>query len=1059
MLLLSQSPVEIVDNILKWLHPHRAKSLKRVLNRNVDPINMVFARRNLTIFGHKTVDLSRLDWIFLGPEYVAALLTSVSVCSGLLHIICPEMLKVPLRVSQWWMMTAKHSPPCTIHLKLIQDAIELIVPSRRIKDADITWETCRHPYALMFLARVGAKEALKWAFSQMVPDHPAFVLVVMEMYGLAGVTRQACVLEALEEHPLVSRILEAVPSRNQDLILAYALCGELDKVKDIAKSLDPTEISACLTLFTEQVTLLWRKDCVPNLAKTAKCYQYLLAHTGPKRDQMLEWKYLVISEELADVALTYSHIDNFDSLIEFATPFVIKRIDQLATLSQQLQKYLKIPGNVKQMKNLLHRHAILGNVDVLVAWFTEKILKSQTWFSTTMKTCFDLACHHGHVDLVNLLIDEFGYVPDEKTILYVFGSKKNDIKESFHDFKSTLFNNPEMVYDHVIPEPLCGPIPAPSKIVAVFKIILEKGKEDLNISIKENVALHTSSSWCQPEITKLLLKDPRLKLNSYGNERNLYLDDAEVVKLCHADGRFNFNKLWPFEPFKPIVISALRCESRDPINIIMTNPSMTASEKKVLEFQLACRHGDLKEAQRLVKSGVDPSSLENMAIMHAVAYEKLDIVRFLLSEKRVLEKGDLEIVSQKLSYVRIHGEDVDEFGKPNKRPGKTLPIEPTAKMLKVMKDQAAILLLFLECKAYKHNMYFEAKSAAKLFAAVGDSYGMLVLLNRIGDRGLIRFFTMEIIERGGRHLNCLWELLAKLPSSSRATEIAFHEILAQASPEALEGIRRLPSYKPAEYYPGRGEPFSEMIFAFEMKEDFDEEEDRTGYSDHLSKRKPTRDDVGRMTKLLLEDPHFDPLRFKDQIGVIVLASHLGMADAIEALLRHKPARAKAHDLRLYVECGVSPASVSFQHEALKVIFQDPHCYPVMPRDMASIPFMYSHVMDVNNIGSVESPDSHGWEDDGVNDDDDDGGDDDDDDDDDDEIVLDFNADLGIPPWLQWQGFVGMPFSGDVQQVPSAPHASQAQQGSQEEQKEDDLDDENKMPKLVGPQKNARRWVF
>ena len=88
------------------------------------------------------------------------------------------------------------------------------------------------------------------------------------------------------------------------------------------------------------------------------------------------------------------------------------------------------------------------------------------------------------------------------------------------------------------------------------------------------------------------------------------------------------------------------------------------------KFREACKSGDISEVERYIREGGDPSANSNYAIRWASANGHIDVVRLLLSDKRVdpsadnniaircaSEHGHTEVVKLLLSDRRVDPSD------------------------------------------------------------------------------------------------------------------------------------------------------------------------------------------------------------------------------------------------------------------------------------------------------------------------------------------------------------------------------------------------------------------
>ncbi|KAJ3100704.1 hypothetical protein HDU97_001991 [Phlyctochytrium planicorne] len=712
----------------------------------------------------------------------------------------------------------------TSHLKLIQDAIDVIADRESDPNyGNIAWDTCRHPLALYFLARVGArKTVVLWALGQVKTDHPAYQAVVADLIDTVCASRQPGVLEALLEDPEASKL---VPSKREELLVAFLLCGN----------------------FGHRASKIWAKDGVPNLVKAAEGFKYLTSLSGSQREVYLDWKYAVLSDELTDAVISRGKMSNWTNLIEYATPFAIRRIYESESACREFEIHLESSSHVNEMKWILHRKAM---------------------------KCLDLACHHGHLELVKLLVEKFKLVPDNDTLIPLWRGSRVSHGTAYYAQTSSRASS--------------------------------------------NVGLKKCSEW-SPKMLKMLLSDKRLKLTKSGHEELIDLSKLENFEICQAEVRLNFGKLHPFENFKEQITNGIRCKSRAPVEAIMQGPDVSPNEWNMLQFQLAFRHGELKMVKHLIKTdGV-----------HAIGYEHVEVVKHLLSDRKVIQRGFPDLFSQVLTYIEVDDEDEEnndegqdsKAGK--KQEKKRLPIQPPEKKLQhALSRVVNILHMFLAHPNFKLHYHFDPDSAAKFFGVTENWAGMAILHARTRKDELIKLYAREVMERGCIYLETVWSLLENIQS-------------AEGNYEKLEKIwKKFPNFLP-EYRRLRGDPMIEMLRLWQRRQELsfvDEEEvyDRTGDSSYLSKRIPAQRDVAQMAAFLMKEPACDPVH----PTCLSLASQLGLADVGAILSKRKAFRDDTYDLDLYLKVGIRGGHSS-EHEVLSLVLKDPYCYPNNPRNNQS----------------------------------------------------------------------------------------------------------------------------
>ncbi|KAJ3096886.1 hypothetical protein HDU97_005459 [Phlyctochytrium planicorne] len=923
-------PREVAANILIQLQPHRCKILSRVLGFGHLTESLPFCRTNLAITKWVGVLLKKLNWDMLGTHYVAALLSSVPVCHGLLYIICPELLVISPNASEDWEEAGDLAPPCRRHRKMILDAIDMLMDEENEKEVDTgglagggeptvngkvngvvkaerpkistgrrLWESCRHPSSIGFLCRVGASEALFSAFDTLNCDN--------SVEGMLHAVRRNLGLTAyIINHP-ASLHWRRQPENRFRLLASYALCGEVEKLF-VEGAMEEKPDHVMMFNLTQEVihwaNKVWNPQDVDGLDQLADGLCYLLS--SPKltdHDVEYNFKYLMLCDIVMEPILRHGELDDsaWQQLVQYGSAFAIRQLDKIyAAKCRFLSWLLRSPENSELVERTIWRCGIFGRKDVLEAWLDHSIIKNQSWFGQAKQRALHSACRYGHLEIVVNLLDRYGVEPNTETFVHMM-TEPIDIQDSLRD------SDEEPDWWEPLPDVVVAPKPEPAQLTLIMKKLLSKRSK---FTIKGYV-VSRSCQIDQPAMLQMLLNDSRFTFPKEGLHSVVYLQNMEIYKVCQAR-RPNFSaRLFESVRESPKYIEAMMYADSEVLETFQRLPQAGDVDRVLIRLCLACRYGDLERVEMIFKPGMREifeegagGSIFAILLMTTVEFRKVEIVKYLLSVNNPHFHRSNVVVSPRLTEVD-KAKDVKAT-------------KGVKALLTEIENASRILSMFLRCKNYSLKEYFDVDSAVILLAFTGDQIGLLAVASKCGVELelLIPAFAREIIIRGCKHLDSLKRILKhpKIASNSM-TDAVFWQVIHWTSPVALEMLLGLDTFTPSSYTDV--DPFVEAILDWlDRKRAIQalEQDDRTAYWPHLENDNTTEKDLAKLIEMLLKVPEFDPA--KNGCEAILLAVRWGLMEVLQTFMRDVRSCSQMIFLDIVGYAGDAP--VVNGHEILRI---------------------------------------------------------------------------------------------------------------------------------------------
>lgn len=157
-----------------------------------------------------------------------------------------------------------------------------------------------------------------------------------------------------------------------------------------------------------------------------------------------------------------------------------------------------------------------------------------------------------------------------------------------------------------------------------------------------NQILYWSTARCQPDITRILLEDPRFR-----SLVNPELDGNRLLRRASQEGYveivkqlLNHPRVHRLDDLETALLGACKCGRLEVVRTLLQDPRIRPSSTDDAAFKSACEHGHVDIARALLRDpDVSPSAGKAYALRMAVKNGHLPIVKLLLADHRVDPKA------------------------------------------------------------------------------------------------------------------------------------------------------------------------------------------------------------------------------------------------------------------------------------------------------------------------------------------------------------------------------------------------------------------------------------
>ncbi|KAJ3097335.1 hypothetical protein HDU97_004946 [Phlyctochytrium planicorne] len=618
-MVLGSLPLELQVTILKWLPPTCGKLIASALGLQAAIQNVPFAAASLRQIGFRGDRLRLLDWLRLGKYYVAALLSSVAVGNGLLHILCRHHEDSDDLDPETTAIVA--NPPCSDHKALILDAIQLLMPSNSASGADPpssrVWATCRHPLSLPFLTMLGLKSIVADVISGLPEGNIIVNQIILELAKHLVVARQLPILSTLQEHPRTAPIYNDMPTVLR--ACCYAICGDVEQLSklchDNAQLVDQFMPAYCDYIYALKPG---KHDMVEDMARGLR---YILSRPGRSFNIETLANYLH-SNAIVDLVFEFKLFDNTINtkfLIDYVPSSAIRRVDDVERSRDQFRLWLLVPSNAETVGSMIARAAELGMKDVLNAWIELSVIQSHPSYKEWLNGALNWACRLKRLDIATDLILNYKAGPDNSTLIAfavtVIGTE--------------LLVNVAKGFVHI------SDYKKDAGMADFLKLLLSHSPP----SGDYKSALTQFCLWDRGDLVKILSEHKKTRLPETRCEELVKFYSADVYRLCTQDKRFDFLKL----NMTRKLLSAAHVDLLDEIKAIFDIPQK-------FHILMACKYNDFEYVQRNLAGEVIPAVTELLAedLMLAVSLDREEIVDAILDYNLKHQKINAKHLSEDL---------------------------------------------------------------------------------------------------------------------------------------------------------------------------------------------------------------------------------------------------------------------------------------------------------------------------------------------------------------------------------------------------------------------------
>lgn len=174
--------------------------------------------------------------------------------------------------------------------------------------------------------------------------------------------------------------------------------------------------------------------------------------------------------------------------------------------------------------------------------------------------------------------------------------------------------------------------------VNVVKYLLNltnaNGDKIIDPAFPDNNAFNVASDNDCSDVLKVLISDPRVKVDMYNNRalfNAINFDNIEIFKLLLNDSRINAGA-----KDSKALVDAVRRKNIEIVRLLLKNDNINPAALNNSAFTEAIRMGDIDIIRLLLKdTRIDPAVQNHYAILYSVDKERIPIVKLLLNDPRI----------------------------------------------------------------------------------------------------------------------------------------------------------------------------------------------------------------------------------------------------------------------------------------------------------------------------------------------------------------------------------------------------------------------------------------